>query len=197
MRESSKWTGKRLPEGVDPEDGELILEREILPNGKSRAFAGGRPVTAALLKELARSLGDIHGQHDQQQLFSQAVQREMLDGFAGAAEQVAEVASLYTRWSAASKELADLERTTQEKLRQADLWTFQRNEIETVNPQPGEDLHLEKRTPRSAQRSAPGGDGRRRLRRPLRRPAERGRAVAHGGQAPGGTRPASMRAFAR
>ena len=67
-----KWTPKLLPEGIEPEDGELIIEREILSNGKSRAFAGGRPVTAALLKELARSLGDIHGQHDQQQLFSPA-----------------------------------------------------------------------------------------------------------------------------
>jgi len=135
--------GYVLPEGVEPEDGELILEREILPNGKSRAFAGGRPVTAALLKELARSLGDIHGQHDQQQLFSAGVQREMLDGFAGAGEQVDAVGSLYASWSAASRELAELERTAQEKLRQADLWTFQHNEIEAVNPQPGEDAHLE------------------------------------------------------
>jgi DNA repair protein RecN (Recombination protein N) len=135
--------GQTLPEGVEPEDGELIIEREILPNGKSRAFAGGRPVTAALLKELARSLGDIHGQHDQQQLFSGSVQREMLDGFAGAGEQVSEAGSLYSRWNAASQELAELERTAQEKLRQADLWTFQRNEIEAVNPQADEDTQLD------------------------------------------------------
>jgi DNA repair protein RecN (Recombination protein N) len=135
--------GLTLPEGVEPEDGELIIEREILPSGKSRAFAGGRPVTAALLKEIAHSLGDIHGQHDQQQLFSGSVQREMLDGFAGAADQVSEAGSLYARWSAASQELAELERTAQEKLRQADLWTFQRNEIEAVNPQAGEDAQLD------------------------------------------------------
>jgi DNA repair protein RecN (Recombination protein N) len=134
---------KRLPEGVEPEDGELIIEREILPNGKSRAFAGGRPVTAALLKEVARSLGDIHGQHDQQQLFSGSVQREMLDGFADASEQLTEVAVLYAGWNAATEELAEFDRTAQEKLRQADLWSFQRNEIEAVNPQAGEDQQLE------------------------------------------------------
>ncbi len=134
---------KTLPEGIEPEDGELIIEREILSNGKSRAFAGGRPVTAALLKELARTLGDIHGQHDQQQLFSGGVQREMLDGFGDAGELLTEVASFYTRWNAATAELAELDRTAQEKLRQADLWTFQRNEIEAVNPQPGEDAQLE------------------------------------------------------
>jgi len=135
--------GQALPEGVEQEDGELIVEREILPNGKSRAFVGGRPVTAALLKELARALGDIHGQHDQQQLFSGSVQREMLDGFAGASDPVSEVGSLYARWNTASQELAELERTSQEKLRQADLWTFQRNEIEAVNPQAGEDAQLD------------------------------------------------------
>ena len=135
--------GQALPEGVEQEDGELIVEREILPNGKSRAFVGGRPVTAALLKELARALGDIHGQHDQQQLFSGSVQREMLDGFAGAGDPVSEVGSLYARWNTASQELAELERTSQEKLRQADLWTFQRNEIEAVNPQAGEDAQLD------------------------------------------------------
>jgi DNA repair protein RecN (Recombination protein N) len=132
-----------LPEGVEAEDGELIIEREILANGKSRAFAGGRPVTAALLKDLARSLGDIHGQHDQQQLFSGSVQREMLDAFADASEQLMEVAVLYAGWSAATEELAEFDRTAQEKLRQADLWSFQRNEIEAVNPQLGEDLQLE------------------------------------------------------
>ena len=134
---------QELPEGIDTEDGELILEREILANGKSRAFAGGRPVTAAVLKELARRLGDIHGQHDQQQLFSPMVQREMLDSFAAAAQPAAETASLYQRWRAASEELAELERTSQEKLRQTDLWTFQRNEIDAVAPLPGETAHLE------------------------------------------------------
>jgi len=134
---------RALPDGVEPEDGELIIEREILPNGKSRAFVSGRPVTVSSLKELARSLGDIHGQHDQQQLFSTGVQREMLDAYAGAGEPVAAIGSLYARWNAASAELADLELTAQEKLRQVDLWTFQGNEIDAVNPQVGEDMHLD------------------------------------------------------
>jgi DNA repair protein RecN (Recombination protein N) len=129
--------------GIETEDGELIVEREILASGKSRAFAGSRPVTTALLRELAGYVGDIHGQHDQQQLFWPSVQREMLDGFAGAAELAAETSALYAHWRAASEELAELDRTSQENLRQADLWTFQRNEIETVAPQPGEDARLE------------------------------------------------------
>src|ERR1041385_3600580 len=129
--------------GIGIEDGELLVEREILANGKSRAFLANRPATAALLKEVAPHLGDIHGQHDQQQLFSPAIQREMLDVFAGAEEQVARIASLYERWQRSAAELEDLDRPAQEKLRLADLWNFQRSEIETVAPQPGEDASLE------------------------------------------------------
>jgi DNA repair protein RecN (Recombination protein N) len=142
-----------LPEGIESEDGELILEREILANGKSRAFAGGRPVTAAALREIAERLGDIHGQHDQQQLFSPTAQREMLDAFSSAApgavagELVSQTRDAFTRWRAASDELAELERTSQEKLRQADLWKFQVQEIEAVAPESGpglsEDAQLE------------------------------------------------------
>src|SRR6476660_6804192 len=59
-RVSGIFDAPELPEslGIDSEDGELILEREILANGKSRAFVNGRPVTAALLRELAPYLGD-------------------------------------------------------------------------------------------------------------------------------------------
>lgn len=129
--------------GIEPEDNELLLEREIQSGGKSRAFVGSRPVTAALLRELAPHLGDIHGQHDQQQLFSPEVQCEMLDDFAGAEALVARVGEIYRDWRKAAAEMEQLDRGAQEKLRLTDLWTFQRGEIEAVAPQPGEDAELE------------------------------------------------------
>src|SRR5579864_675704 len=91
--------------GIETEDGELLVEREILAGGKSRAFAGSRPVTAAFLRDVAPWLADIHGQHDQQRLFSEAAQLEMLDAFAGAAPYLAETARLFHDWRACSAEL--------------------------------------------------------------------------------------------
>jgi len=129
--------------GIEPEEGELLLEREVSPEGKSRAFANSRPVTVTLLRELAPYLGDIHGQHEQQSLFLPSAQLEMLDAFAGAEELRAEVAGLYLRWCAVSRELQELERSEQEKLRLLDLWSFQRREIEGTAPKPGEDAALE------------------------------------------------------
>ncbi len=137
--------------GIEGEDGELLVEREILANGKSRAFVGSRPVTAALLRDLSQHLGDIHGQHDQQQLFQPASQREMLDSFASCETQVEELGSIYSEWRACNSQLEDFDKNEQEKLRLADLWAFQRKEIEAVSPKPGEDLELENE--RSVQRN--------------------------------------------
>ncbi|MEZ5402309.1 MAG: DNA repair protein RecN [Bryobacteraceae bacterium] len=127
--------------GIEIEDGELLIEREVLGSGKSRAFAGSRPVTAALLRELAPHLGDIHGQHDQQELFDPNAQLAMLDGF-GAIETGA-IAGLHARWQGLKREIEELDRGEQEKLRLADLWSFQKREIEEAGFRPGEDTALE------------------------------------------------------
>jgi DNA repair protein RecN (Recombination protein N) len=125
------------------EDGELLIEREVLAGGKSRAFLGNRPVTAALLRELAPFLGDIHGQHEQQQLFSPDSQLQLLDEFANLDDAREQVASLFHRWNEIQRELAELEKSEQEKLRLADLWSFQRKEIEAASLKPDEDVELE------------------------------------------------------
>lgn len=129
--------------GVELEDGELLIEREIQSSGKSRAFLGSRPVSAALLKELAPHLGDIHGQHDQQLLFSGENQLEMLDAFTAADALVARTAAAFRAWHSVRREIIEMERGEQEKLRLADLWSFQKREIEEVSLKPGEDAQLE------------------------------------------------------
>ncbi len=131
------------PAGFAIEDGELLIEREILSGGKSRAFLGSRPAAVSFLRELAPLLGDIHGQHDQQLLFLPDAQRDMLDTFAASAERLARVAEIYRLWRAAGAALEGLERTEQEKLRLLDLWEFQRREIEGTAPAAGEDESLE------------------------------------------------------
>ncbi len=129
--------------GIAAEDGELLLEREITAAGKSRAWAGSRPVAASFLRDIAPFLGDIHGQHDQQKLFSAEAQREMLDEAAGAQELLAQVREAWQGWRAAQRELAELDRAEQERLRLADLWSMQRNEIAAAALKPGEDAQLE------------------------------------------------------
>jgi len=129
--------------GAPVEDGELLIEREILAGGKSRAFLGNRPATVALLREIAPFLGDIHGQHEQQQLFASAAQLDSLDDFSGLGNRRSEVSNLFQRWKSVEREIEQLNRSEQEKLRMADLWSFQRKEIDAAALRPGEDAQLE------------------------------------------------------
>lgn len=126
----------------DGED-ELILEREITSNGKSRAFVANRPVTTAFLRQLAPILGDIHGQNEQQSLFSTQAQREILDEYARATPTRNAVSQIFSEWRALGEKLEEISRNEQEKLRLLDLWKFQAKEIEAVSPKPGEDTELE------------------------------------------------------
>jgi DNA repair protein RecN (Recombination protein N) len=129
--------------GAPEEDGELLVEREILAGGKSRAFLGNRPVTMALLRDIAPFLGDIHGQHEQQQLFSSQAQLQSLDDFAGLELEREAVGGLFRNWKSIERELEELNRSEQEKLRMADLWSFQRKEIDAAALKPAEDAQLE------------------------------------------------------
>ena len=129
--------------GVEIEGEELIIDREILAGGKSRAWVSSRPVTAALLRDLAPHLGDIHGQHDQQSLFSREAQLAILDEYSGLAPTVVEVGAVFREWRDCETQLRDLERAEQEHLRLLDLWKFQRNEIESAQLLDEEDVSLE------------------------------------------------------
>ncbi|HVW08414.1 MAG TPA: DNA repair protein RecN [Bryobacteraceae bacterium] len=129
--------------GFDTNDDEILIEREILSNGKSRVFVNSRPATVAVLKDLAPLLGDIHGQHDQQLLFDPAAQLAMLDSFAKVREQRSKVRDLFLEWRRVSAEIAQLEGSEQEKNRLLDLWQFQHREIDSAALRSGEDAELE------------------------------------------------------
>ncbi len=129
--------------GIEWENEDLLIEREIGANGKSRAFVASRPVTVSLLRDISPFLGDIHGQNDQQQLFDADAQLTLLDDYAGHPELLAATQSAFARLLALRRQLEELDRNEREKLRLADLWKMQSQEIEAVKPLPGEDAELE------------------------------------------------------
>ena len=87
--------------GIEYEDDALILRRTIDAGGRSRGFINGSPVTLAQLKYAAEFLLDIHGQHAYHALLRRPVQRQILDGFAGAEALLAEVGAAWHAWQAA------------------------------------------------------------------------------------------------
>ena len=132
----------RLAQSGIEVDGDLIIERQVLSTGKSRAYVNGAPAPAALLRDLAQHLGDIHGQHDQQTLLSPASQLRMLDSFAGTASAVDEIGQVYRRWRSCEESLQRLRGSEQERLQRVDLLRYQAEEIRGIGPESGEDDQL-------------------------------------------------------
>ena len=127
--------------GIDAEGAEIILRREILENGKGRVFVNNQPATVAVLRQLAPELALIHAQSETLSGFDPAQQRMLLDRFTGVSLDPVE--SVWNRWREIQERLEELERDEQDRLRLADLWSFQSREIQSAGPQPGEDEALE------------------------------------------------------
>lgn len=127
--------------GLDFSGGQLILRREITSAGKGRVFVNNQPATVAVLKQLAPELGTIHAQNESLLSFDAAERLRLLDQF-GAIETVA-LASAYAHHRELVQKLADLERDDQNRLQLADVWSFQKKEIEQAQIEPGEDARLE------------------------------------------------------
>ncbi|MCC9144978.1 MULTISPECIES: DNA repair protein RecN [unclassified Arthrobacter] len=123
---------------------ELTLVRTVNADGRSRAHVGGRSAPVGVLAEVGEHLVVVHGQTDQLRLKSAAAQREALDKYAGAplAAELGAYREDYARWRAAAKELSELRDQARDRLREAEYLTAALEEIEAVDPQPGEDDSL-------------------------------------------------------
>lgn len=124
---------------------ELIIRREISPNGSSRSFVNDTPATLALLKELGVSLIDIHSQHDSLFLNNQAYQLRLLDTFAGIEKEVGEYQSVYNEHHTKSQQLHDLEGSEKSQSKELDYIGFQFKELDEASlNDPEEQEKLEK-----------------------------------------------------
>jgi len=130
-------SGDPLPEifqknGLDLPDDELIVRRELVQTGKSRAFVNNQIVPVGFLREIAPHLADIHGQNEQQTLYNSESQLQFLDASTDASGLLAEVGQLYERLDQNLRCIRSLKMSEQERLRTIDLLGFQLAEIETV-----------------------------------------------------------------
>src|SRR5271154_3590768 len=64
-------------------EGELILRRVQLADGRTRAFVNDQSVSAQTLRALAANLVEIHGQHDERALLDASTHRALVDAYGG------------------------------------------------------------------------------------------------------------------
>lgn len=128
--------------GADVTEG-LILARNVAAQGRSRAYLGGRSVPISTLSEVGERLVAVHGQADQWRLRSAEEHRVVLDGFdPDVARLVEDFQRLYDEHHALVAEADQLRSAARERAREADGLRVALEEIEAVDPQPGEDEEL-------------------------------------------------------
>ncbi len=142
--------------GVEDEEGEVVVARQVLAEGRSRAHLQGRMTTVAAVAEVVRPLVEVHGQYELQRLLRPAVQRELLDRFAG--DKVLalreEFAVGWRRLRAVVRELDELASRARERAREADLLRYQVDEIEAASVRAGELAELDAEAERLANAEA-------------------------------------------
>jgi len=129
--------------GIEPdENGELILEREIQPDGRNICRVAGRPVTVSQLKTLGRQLLNIHGQHDGQQLLDERCHLDYLDRFGETQAEFEAFSSAYQEVVRLRQELNSLQMDESEKARRVDSLNYQIQELERAELVSGEEETL-------------------------------------------------------
>ena len=129
--------------GTADENGEFIASRTVNASGRSRAHLGGRSVPAATLAEFTAPLLTIHGQNDQLRLLAPDEQLAALDRFDPAIEPLrAAYREAWRTWRELAKDLRQRTESRRELAQEIDRLQFALDEIDAVEPEPGEDAEL-------------------------------------------------------
>lgn len=111
---------------------EILLRREIAANGKSRSFINDTPVNLSQLKELAVLLVDLHQQFDTLELGNENFQRQVMDALADNAALLSGLKEKFVAYSAAKKQLEELQLQQLNANKELDYNRFLFDELEEL-----------------------------------------------------------------
>ncbi|MEO6455212.1 MAG: DNA repair protein RecN [Ginsengibacter sp.] len=114
---------------LDTQD-EIVIRREILPNGKSRAFINDTPVNLNLLQQLSALLVDLHQQFDTLELNSNDFQREVIDTLANNVDDLYQYQIIYKKYITAKQQLEELKQQQAGANKEFDFNTFLFTELD-------------------------------------------------------------------
>lgn len=128
--------------GLMMEDDALLLRRQLLTDGKSRAFINDQPVSVSLLKTLGEKLVEVHGQQGQRALTDKSIQRAMLDKYGKHEAMLDEVESAYSHWKQVANARAAKQEAIKNAAAQEDYMRHIHAELSKLAPQAGEEEEL-------------------------------------------------------
>ena len=124
---------------------ELVLEREMTPDGKNACRINGRMASVTQLKELGKRLLDIHGQHEGQQLLDEQQHLAYLDRFGQTEELIEAYTGSYNALTEVRRRIKALQMDEAERSRRVDTLQFQIGELERAELKEGEEEELSAR----------------------------------------------------
>ncbi|HPN70954.1 MAG TPA: DNA repair protein RecN, partial [Saprospiraceae bacterium] len=122
---------------------ELIIRREILPTGKSRAFINDSPATLDILQQLSDGLIDLHQQFDTLDLYKTSFQIKVLDALADNAQVLRDYQALLIQYRTKVTSLKKLISERDLKSKELDFLKYQLSELSQIKLQKGEYESLE------------------------------------------------------
>ncbi len=135
-RPSLREAVRALVESVDGD--EVILARRLTRSGRSYAYVNEQPIAVTTLRQLGRTLVDIHGQRESQLLLEPAYQLRLLDAFGGLEQVREEYRAVAERVRELRRRQAALTADRQQRQRELALIRFERDELEAANLVAGE-----------------------------------------------------------
>lgn len=120
------------------EDYSLLLQRKISADGRNVCRINGATATVSMLKELGKTLVDIHGQHDNRSLLLKDNHLSYIDKLASNEKILSEYVFCYRKFIALKKELKNLQNNEEENEKNAEVFRFQIDEIEKADIVAGE-----------------------------------------------------------
>ena len=143
--ERSDVLSARLLEAGLPDDGpEVSIRRTVGRNGRGKVHVNGALATVGVLARLMKGLVDIAGQHEHMALFDASRHLALVDRF-GEVETgpLVPYRSTWASWRESEAKLQALGGDDAQVQNRVEFLTFQLEEIDRVNPKPGEDVQLE------------------------------------------------------
>ncbi len=121
----------------------IILRREIVPSGKSRAFVNDTPVQLTVLKEIGLQLIDIHSQHSNLELSKREFQLNVIDWYANNFDIKEKYFEAYSKLKQSQKEYKKLIEFESKEKADYDYNLFQFEQLEKLGLKAGEQQKLE------------------------------------------------------
>lgn len=131
--------------GIEPEDGMLILQREVFDDGKSTSRINGRQVTASVLRQIGKYLVNINGQQDSASLLDSSTHIRYLDRYASNSDILESYRKIYRRAVSLKRRIMSVTADADKREKRIELLNFQISEINAAALTEDEEEKLKQR----------------------------------------------------